>query len=207
MSLDLSLAEACAGTYVLGVVPQWTNHMRTVHAFLSMIDGVHVVAFEGTTDLQEWLVDFLALPEPFYTPEYGPTHFGITETMLSVSDSIEAYFAGLGFPPYYVTGHSKGAGEAILFHAEMKRRGHPPIATRAFEPPLVGSRRLRDYLSDQDVKWTSTVNAHGRDIVTQVPFGDLWTHVNDPILLTVPDDYDIPTKHRIPAVVAALAVV
>ncbi len=188
-----------------GVVPQWTNHMKTVHVFLSMVDGVHTVAFEGTTDLQEWLVDFLAAPSPFYTAEYGPVHFGISETMFSVADRIAAYFAGLGWPSYYVTGHSKGAGEAILFCAEMKRRGHPPLATRAYEPPQVGGVRLRDYLSDQDVKWTATVNVHGRDIVTQVPFGDPWTHVNDPIPLTVPDTYDIPTKHRIPAVIAALS--
>ncbi len=178
--------------------------MKTVHVFLSMLDGVHVVAWEGTTDLQEWMVDFLSAPVPFHS-EYGPTHFGITGTMFSVVDQIDEYFKSLDYPSYLNTGHSKGAGEAIVFHAEMKRRGHPPWATRAYEPPQVGGKELRDYLSDQDVKWTATVNAHGRDIVTQVPFGDPWMHVNDPILLTVSDDYDVPTKHRIACIVAALS--
>ncbi len=179
--------------------------MKTVHVFLSMLDGIHTVAWEGTTDLQEWMVDFLALPNPFYTIEYGPTHFGITETMFSVVDAIDAYFKSLGYPPYLNTGHSKGGGESIVFHAEMKRRGHPPLLTRAYEPPQVGGKELRDYLGDQDIKWTATVNVHGRDIVTQVPFGDPWMHVNDPILLTVPDTYDVPTKHRIACIVAALS--
>ncbi len=86
----------------------------------------------------------------------------------------------------------------------MKRRGHAPLATRAFEPPQVGGAVLRDYLAGEDIAWTATVNAHGRDLVTQVPFGPDWCHECDPLLLTVPDCYDAATKHRIPAVLAAL---
>jgi hypothetical protein len=204
--LYLPLAASCESAYQLGIKPQWTDALGVVHVFLSTIDGVHTVSWEGTTDPQEWLVDFLAFRNPFNSPAYGPTHFGLTQTMLSVADAIEAYLASLGFPPYYNAGHSKGGGEAILFHAEMKRRGHPPLATRVFEPPQVGGTVLRDYFADQDFGWTCTVNAHGRDMVTQVPLlFNSWCHESDPLLLTVPDDYSALTKHLMPAILAALA--
>lgn len=203
--LNFKLATACAGCYA-GATPQWEDALKTVHVYLSEVDGVHTFAFEGTTDWQEWIIDFMALEVPVMGyPFLGPVHLGLMRDVLAVEPRIYQYLRVNGWPPYYVTGHSKGAGEAILFTALMKQQGHPPLACRAFEPPQVGGHVLRDYLSDVDVQWTCTVNGHGRDIVTRVPFGPTWSHVNDPVLLTVPDDYDIGTQHRIPAVIAALS--
>jgi lipase (class 3) len=215
--LNIKLAAACAGTYALGAVPQWQSRDQRVHVYLSQIDGIHVIAHEGTTSwdnrtsLPEWLIDFDATPVLSPNSAYGHVHQGMMEDVLSIVDQIDAYLAGLGYPPYLLTGHSKGAGEVTLEHAEMKRRGHPPLATRAFEPPQVGGHALRDYLSDQDYAWTCTVNAQGKDLVTRVPEGlqlpflTDWSHIQDPIMLVVPDTYDVATKHRIPAVQEALA--
>lgn len=203
MSLIQDLAAACAGCYS-GAAPTWENGEKTIHAYLSEVQGLPCIAFEGTTDLQEWLVDFFAVPIHF-DPYIGPVHFGIFNGVWQIKALISNYLFGKG--AYFVTGHSKGAGEAILFTALMKERLNPPLACYVFEPPQVGGPKLRDYLSDVDVKWTATTNKHGRDIVTQIPFGPEWSHINDPILLPVPDEYDIPQKHRIPAVIEALAAV
>lgn len=215
--LTLRLAEAAAGTYLPSAVQQWHGRDNRVHVYLSLIDGVHVISHEGTTDwvdrssLPEWLIDFDATPVLSPGGAYGYVHRGMLLDVLSVVDDIEAYLAGLGWPPYMLSGHSKGGGEVTVEAAELKHRGHPPLAVRAYEPPQVGGFALRDYLSDIDFAWTCTVNAAGRDLVTRVPEGLQlphlcdWSHINDPILLTVADDMDIATKHKIPAVLAALA--
>lgn len=204
---DLDLAKACAGTYEPSAVPQWQDAMKLVHVHLSVIDGVHVIAWEGTTDWQEWIFsDFMALSIPLFEhASLGPLHLGLARDVLSVSPAIIAYLENLGWPPYVNTGHSKGAGEALIFHGVMKERGHPPLRTRAFEPPHIGTEALRTYLGGEDIVETATHNHYGRDIVTLVPWDLLvWTSVVERTVLTVPDTYDIPTKHRIPAVIAAL---
>lgn len=199
------LATAAAGTYE-DTPPQWSDDVDLVHVYLSEVNGTHCIAFEGTTDFQEWLVDFLALEIPvFCHPQLGPVHLGFMRDVMSVAHKIEAYLQSLGWPPYYVTGHSKGAGEALLFHGYMKTIGHPPLATRAYEAPRVGSSIMRDYLAGEDIAQTATHNYHGTDIVTRVPFGFTWCDMREPIELIVPDPDDIPTKHKIPAVIAGIA--
>jgi hypothetical protein len=205
-NLNLRLAEAAAGTYTCAEPAQWHDAVDVVHVWLSMIDGVHCLAWEGTHTWEEWIVDFMALEVPFFADEVlGPVHLGMMRDVMAVIDPIYTYLASIGLPPYLNCGHSKGAGEAILFHAAMKARGYPPLATRAFEPPQVGGHVLRDYLSGEDIVWTATTNVHGRDLVVQVPFGPTWSHTSDPLLLTVPDSLDIPSKHMMASVLAALA--
>jgi hypothetical protein len=206
---NLALAEVCAGTYQPGATPQWQDSVKLTHVYLQVVDGIHTIAWEGTTDWQEWLFsDFAALAVPVFShPQLGPVHAGMVRDVLSVKDAISAYLASIGWPPYYNTGHSKGAGEALLFHGLMLGDGHPPLCTRAYEAPRVGSWILKDYLAKEDIEQTQTKNVHGADIVTLVPpalVASEWCDVRTPIALTVPDDYSIAQKHRIPAVIEAL---
>ena len=214
--LLLDLAQTCAGTYAPGAVPRWQGRDEKVHVYLSIVRGIPTIAFEGTTAweersaLPEWLIDFDAAPVTSPHDAYGRVHQGMAGDVSSVIDMICTYLGSQNWPRYYVTGHSKGAGEATLFHAEMKYRGHPPLSTRAYEPPQVGGHALRDYMSGEDYDWTVTKNVHGRDVVTlvpgglQIPFVTEWSHINHPLVLTVPDTYDLATKHRIPAVIEAI---
>jgi hypothetical protein len=41
--------------------------------------------------------------------------------------------------------------------------------------------------------------------VTQVVWGPTYIDMSEPLILPVPDSYNIPTKHEIPAVLAAVA--
>jgi hypothetical protein len=201
----LPYALACQATYDPTAIPQWQDEMKLVHVYLSIVNGIHTVAWEGTHDFQEWIVDFFALEIPVFNHlQMGPVHAGFMRDVFAVYQPIAAYFESLGWPPYDNTGHSKGC-EAILFHGVMKQLGHPPRKTVAFESPRMGTSILRDYLADQDITQTATHNYHGTDLVTRVPFGPTWVDVREPIELIVPDADDIPTKHEIPAVVAALS--
>lgn len=205
--LALPLAQACADTYAEGAQPQWQDSVRLVHVYLSLVNGVHTIAFEGTTDWQEWVFsDFMAgqLILPEYT-ECGAIHVGFARDVLAVIKLIEDYLKSVGSPPYYGCGHSKGASEAILFAAFMKKSGYPPTAVWAFEPARCGGQTLVDYVSDIPLSWTRTTNAGGDDLVTHVPFGPTWCEQPDPLVLKVPDSDDLATKHRIPAVITGLA--
>ena len=208
MSLDritLPLAEAAAACYAPGATPTWQSEFRLVHVFHSVVLDTNCFAFEGTTDLAEWAVDFFALQVPVFDhPILGAVHAGFLLDVEAVIGNIIAKMSSLGWPPFYVTGHSKGAGEAILCHALLKALGHPPLATRAFEPPRVGSEKLKAFLADDDLIWTQTWNADGADLVTLVPDGPTWCHDGTRLRLEVPDAYGIAEKHRIPAVLEAL---
>ena len=185
-------------------MPTFKNALDTCHSFQSVVDGINCFAFEGTWDWQVWITDFSAAPIITH-PEFGPVHAGYFLTLIPVVDDIEARIRALGCPPFYLTGHSAGAGEAILAAAQLKYRGLKPLAVRAFEPPVVGSSILWDYLSDVDFSWTQTKNDCGADLVTLVPFGPPWSPAPNKIALTVPNSDDLAAKHRMPAVIAALS--
>ena len=205
----LPLGQASADCYAPGAIPTWQSSLRLVHAFHSLVRvenaWFNTIAFEGTTDWQEWMVDFFASQIPVIEhPTLGFVHAGFLLNVQAVFGGIVKELGALGWPPFYVTGHSKGAGEAILAAGLLKVLGHPPLAVRAYEPPRVGGPVLAAYLADQDLAWTQTYNADGSDLVTLVPDGPSWKHDERCVRLQVPDTYGIVQKHLIPAVIEAI---
>lgn len=202
----LKLAPYAAKCYVDGVQPAYQNDDLTCHLY-HFIDGdAHVWAFSGTLPkIDEWLVDLNAVDQPIHDhPSLGPVHLGLWENTSGALAFISAKMQDLGWPAFYVCGHSKGAAQAILASAALMDAGHAPVACRAFEPPRVGSVSLVRFLSGFDIAWTQTYNANGSDPVTVVPFWSPFVSLPNVIPLQVPDDADIATKHKIPAVLSAL---
>jgi len=111
---DLDLARACADTYAPGAVPTWNT--ADVHAFLFQRDGYAIIAFEGSASVQDWLQDFdaAAIPRTIDHIELGWVHDGFAE---DVEEIFERIVAGLPADPIAITGHSKGAAEALIFAA------------------------------------------------------------------------------------------
>jgi hypothetical protein len=202
----LPLAQAAAACYANDAVFAWQNELKLAHVLHTTVNGVNTFAMAGTMDVQEWLVDLLAMPVPVAAhPQLGDVHAGfLIDVEGAVRDCIVPTMEKLGWPPFYLTGHSKGAGEAILAHGLLKALGHAPLATRAFEPPSVGGGDLVAFLAGEDLVWTQTFNASGDDIVTLVPKGPTWWRPPSLVRLPVPDTDDWVTKHKIPAVLAAI---
>lgn len=204
-ALLFPLANAAGACYVEPPAPTFENELKSCHVYESTVNGHPCFAFEGTTDIQEWIIDFLAIQVPVLQhPVLGWVHMGFWEDIGPCVDDIENRLHELGNPPFYITGHSKGAGEAILCHAALKVRGLTPLATRAYEPPSVGGPVLAQFLAGDDLMWTQTFNREGPDIVTLVPGGPTWSHDGQCQRLVVPDNYDVATKHRIPGVMTGL---
>jgi len=199
----LPLCRAIVASY--SDVPWFQNPSRTCQVYKSVVLDHPCYTFGPTRTWQEWFVDFLAPDIPnFDHPVLGPVHLGFWNDIATSIDAICADLSALGWPSYLLAGHSKGAGEAIEGHARMQLIEHPPLATRAYEPPCVGTGKLSAFLAAQDIGWTKTVNATGVDLVTQVPHWAEWCHQGVETQLRVPDSDGIAQKHEWPAVLAAV---
>jgi len=200
----LPLAEV-ASSYATGAVPWFQNSTKTCQVFFTTVAGHPTFAFGGTETVWEWIVDFTAPDVPFFQhPQVGPVQLGYWYDIQTAVTAIQAKLLSLGKPSYLLCGHSKGAGEAIMAAMALTLLGLPPLATRAYEPPRVGTTTLTSFLAGQDIAWTTTQNAAGPDRVTQVPFWPEWEHQGKPISLAVPDALTLAQKHEIPAVLAAI---
>lgn len=200
-ALIRALAEAEAATYS-GAAPTWTDAARTWQVFHSVVLGINCFAWEGTMDDAEWLEDFN--PLEVGTPELGPIHAPTLANVRAALPFITATLDSLGKPPCYVVGHSKGAREAPVCHAELKLAGYTVLAGAYLEPPRPGGPELGAYLADQVTFATQTYNSHGSDIVTLVPDGPEWINATSLTRLQVPDSFDIRAKHVMAGVLTGL---
>ena len=199
----LPYANTMAAIYADDSHPTWQNATKTAHVWLKRApDGTLEIYFEGTTDIEEWMVDVFCIEVPLLDhPKMGPVHAGFAADIAPLLDAIANAVDGFN---YIAIGHSKGGGEVLEFAGEMKDRGHPPTRVIAFEAPRVGTSIMRDYLADIDIVQTATRNIHGTDIICQVPVGPSYVDMRDPLILPVPDSFDIPSKHRMTGVLAGL---
>lgn len=213
--LIVDLARAAAACYDPLREPWFQT--KTCHVHKSVIDGVETFAFTGSDDLDDWVIDFLAVEiSAYHHPTLGFVHLGFWENIQPAVDAIIKYLFQASFPAYRLTGHSKGAAEAILAHAILKDvflnhkwLGRPaapnalPECTIVFEPPRVGTFRLRSFLAEE-ISFTQTINHKGRDIATVVPCGMNWSDCGPSIAVPVPPALSIIQKHKMAAVLASL---
>ena len=147
MITDRQLAEACQATYV-GAPQTWGTDV--VHVFLSEIDGCQVLAFEGTQSPQEWAIDILgASPDDtkMHHDTLGIVHRGWYHDVMAVSDQILAYVMSMPLGTRFaVTGHSKGAAEALIMAAELIENGVALERVATFGTPHPGA--LAGYLAN-----------------------------------------------------------
>ena len=111
------------------------------------------IAFRGSQALKDWIQDFKVKREHprtelFHDDAGSPAeiHTGFMEDVDSVSDDLSHVLGSLlstlnAQPkPVFVTGHSKGGGEAILFAIELARRKYTVAGVYTFGQPRVGNQ-------------------------------------------------------------------
>lgn len=193
----LARAECYGMCYDPQAVPRWST--GTVHAFEALLDDVPQIQFEGTCNLLEWAVDLAAI-QPWPHEHLGDLAEAFWQNTMQVAPAILDYVKTLT-GPYDIQGHSKGGPNGLCLGAYLTLAGYPPRTIVAFECARAGGRTLRNFLLNAGIRvvQTVTVNMYGRDIVTTLP---PWgVDITEPIVLTVPDSYDIAQKHRLPGVI------
>lgn len=208
--LLLPLGRAAFACYDETIKPTWSARS---HVYLTgatnipgVLDGTPIFSYEGTASDKDWLINFCALPwAEMQHPEVGLIHLGWHESVVSTFQYLVDYLSARNWPPFMVSGHSKGAAEAGLATLEFTLMGHPPLATRLYEPPKFGSILVTRKLAPYDVRWTQTTNDWGPDKITLVPDGLIWDHLINRVELIVPNHLDIAEKHKMPAVLESIS--
>lgn len=201
MITDRDLVLASAATYTTADA-DFTGLSGTVRAFRTMVDDTAVYAIEGTHDALGWALDFMALPVPSHVtaqdPDVGWVHSGIAAALDSIWPIM--YLAMLSEKKYAITGHSLGAGLAVIATARMVGKGRPPIRWAAFAPPRVGFKKMIDMVATVP----GTGYRNGNDPVTDVPFKaePLWIYEQVPLIRGGAACHPPWDAHHIPLYVA-----
>jgi hypothetical protein len=160
------------------------------------------VSFRGTTDLADWLADIDALPAP-YLPigGFGQVHAGFQQVYELVRGSIAANLAAAtaGCDQILVTGHSLGAGLAVLAAPDIFRNMPP----NTIEPRLITFAGPRVGLSDFVAAFNATIESCYRvvnflDIVPHVPPAP-YVHVGAEIGVDSGGPIDVIWRHSLDA--------
>lgn len=165
MISDLDLALACEYSYS-GAKATWETD--TVHVYSILTPGRCIIAWEGTTDFDEWQVNFEAIPvaaRALNHADLGFIHLGWFRSVQSVQQPIINFLKALpAGTELGCTGHSKGASEALIFAAQAKAAGIIWTRVSTFGTPhpgglggLITSALGNDY-------------RNGSDPVADVPF-------------------------------------
>jgi hypothetical protein len=114
----------------------------------AFVDDQLFIVNQGTENRAGWEAD--ADIVPILHPVLGNLHAGFFRNMPALVKLLTTGI-GVGFSsktPIIVTGHSKGAGEAILLGACLKLAGFNVVQAILFACPRPGYQRLADWLNE-----------------------------------------------------------
>ena len=187
-----ALARMCKLSYaseaeINAALSEWglpkVSHFRngSLYACMASDDDTVLIAFRGTDDSKDWLVNADATPQPV---RHGMVHRGFYQGMKTLYPEMVAAAADHGAENkhLWITGHSLGGALAVAFAYESLTEGRvKPAGLVTFGQPLFADSALGAYVSDQlGGNYVRFVNE--RDVVTRVPpgyvhFGKLiWFH-------------------------------
>lgn len=129
---------------------------------LKRVDGHDVIVFRGSSTLQDWLVDFRALP--LVTP-VGSVHSGFFSGMEQTWSDIRPLLR----QPVILTGHSLGAARASILAGLMIVDGHAPAGRIVFGEPRPGLADFAGLVKAVPGFSFRNGDASGHDPVTDVP--------------------------------------
>ncbi len=138
-----------------------------------------LLAFRGTDDPRDWLVNTRIEPVPW--PGGGRVHDGFNEAFARIAPTLAALRARYAGQRWLVTGHSQGAAMAVLSAALLR-----PVSVYGFGCPRLGDAAFAAALEGEAIH--QVVN--GRDLICQLPpsLGDYETrlpgrihHVGHPV--------------------------
>lgn len=187
-----SLGQMCKLSYageaeITAALSKWgfggIDHFpnESLYACVASDDHTVVIAFRGTDDPRDWLVNSDAAPQ---SVPHGVVHRGFYQGMKDLYPEVAtaATAHGADEKNLWLTGHSLGGALAAAFAYETLAEGSlRPAGVVTFGQPLLADAALGAHLSDQlGGNYVRFVNE--RDVVTRVPpgyahFGKLiWFH-------------------------------
>lgn len=125
-----------------------------------------LVCFRGSVTMLDWLRDFQADAIPMYHPHLGWVHNGfLTDVLSNVG-----YLNNLAHRNVFIAGHSKGAGDGLIYGGLRLGDGLPVLGAYLFGSPRAGGPRLTEVWSKTPLATHRNMDSGGHDKVTDVPF-------------------------------------
>ena len=188
---DQTLAHLCAASYAPGAVWDTVWTADDIHVTHKEVEGVSVIVFRGSVDLNDWLADFDALPHKH--PRLGWCHAGFLRYLDLVFENILAVCGR----DIIVTGHSLGAARASIMAGLFLDHGSQLMARVVFGEPRPAFKRLAQIISDSGCVSRSYRNGLDPVPLVPVPFWPLlpYVHPTEPIAVSAPPaNADLPTE-------------
>lgn len=157
---DLALAELARAAYTEAPSISGSGPFRGTHALAGTDPaGELAIAFRGTDDPSDWIVDLMAIPQLTYRSadlvKLCFVHRGFFLAAASVTKQVQAM---VGKAPYSLAGHSLGGAIALIVGSVLSRDtalrrivtfGAPKVGFDAFASTLNGVE-VRQYRRGND---------------------------------------------------------
>jgi Lipase (class 3) len=167
MISDRALVLAAAATYEPKAAPLIEAIGGVLRVFRTEVDGLTVIAIEGTHNRLGWLLDFIATKtedhQAINHPTLGFLHAGFHLEAATIAPEIALMVHGRD---YALAGHSLGAALALLLGGLLIDDGHAPVKIGAFAPPRVGGPQFIKTVASVPI----AAVRFGDDPVPGVPF-------------------------------------
>jgi triacylglycerol lipase len=206
---SMAYAETASSLRIKNIAGKsvWNTQTDTEALVLPEPDCI-CVAFRGSTNLRDWIQDFKAAKHPrsdlIYEPagEVVQVHTGFMEDVESVSEDLTHALRNLSpadprlvtsapTKPIFITGHSKGGAEAILFALELQRQNFPIAGVYTFGQPRVGNCIFRNIYNATLYEETFHM-INENDIVPRLPGWLMgYRHCGQEIFLPVGSGWDL----------------
>mmetsp|Transcript_12506 Transcript_12506/g.43765 ORF Transcript_12506/g.43765 Transcript_12506/m.43765 type:complete len:278 (-) Transcript_12506:96-929(-) len=140
-------------------------------AYVALLtDGSAVVAFRGTDNLKDWLVDLKAgRSEPYPNCDACEVHDGFTQAWGQLRANVTRAVRQVGASKVHITGHSLGASLAVLAAVELGSLGEQlaigDVVT--FGQPRIGNKAFADAYRKLVPQHQRVV--HHKDIIPHLP--------------------------------------
>jgi triacylglycerol lipase len=177
--------RACADAYRSATIESAFAHLLVVRSgecgVRNAEEGFDILAFRGSGCIQDWLTDArcsFICPQILQDIEHGQVrvHRGFWLSMDSLFDQVLRLDQRSCPRPVVVTGHSKGAAEALLCAYLLAKLGRPVAGVVTFGGPRVGNAAWRRAYNAQaannafaklgDITWRFV---NQEDLVPRVP--------------------------------------
>jgi len=124
---------ACARMLARSYTAKQHIAISTIEIRFGEIDGKRVAAIRGSESMGDWARNLRVAPTRSRILKAW-VHNGFLTSALAVKDAMLKEIKKNG-PFHIITGHSKGAAEAVLLSALLKKWGYAPIEMIAFAEP------------------------------------------------------------------------
>jgi hypothetical protein len=154
--IDLPLARKCVNVCARAYQSE-TFGSDLAHVLVEQSEGPAIIAFRGSSDVKDWLTDFRV---GFCYTQFGRMHKGFWESSTSVMAGLMKLDQRAIIAPVILTGHSKGAAEAIICARRLAALGRPIQAVVTFGGPRGGDAMWRAHYNSQETNYPSATGQH-----------------------------------------------